>query len=100
MTSLHLRIPRKGQLLCFFVGGVEGEAFVICGSRLCGLFLTCPSGGAILSIDEAACATEFLGPYTIEEHTKRGNVVRVPRLNRVCSEHDVRLSEREEPNGE
>lgn len=81
--------------------GAVGEAFVVCGGGLSGLFLTCSFDSTILSIDEAArVAEDFLGPYTVYEHGKLGNVVRSPRVNKECSGLRVRLPEREEPDDE
>ena len=52
----------------------------------------------MLSIDEAERAAEqLLGPYTGEEHAKRGQVVREPRLNRAYADPSVRLVERPDP---
>ena len=52
----------------------------------------------MLSIDEAERAAEqLLGPYTAEEHAKRGQVVREPRLNRAYADPSVRLAERPDP---
>lgn len=80
---------------------MEGEVFIIFGGGLFGRVLTCHFGRVVLSIDEPThAAKEFLGPYTAEEHGKRGNAVHGPRLNHVCSGHRVRLSEHKEPDDE
>lgn len=69
------------------IEGMEGEASIICGGGLSGLFLTCSSSdGVILSIDEVArVVEEFLGRYTAEKNGKQENVMRGPHINRVCS---------------
>lgn len=52
--SLELDEPVDG-LRMIKMDGMEGEASIICGGGLLGLFLTCSSfDDAILSIDEAA----------------------------------------------
>lgn len=68
------------------------------GFASCFAFASVPDTPAVLPIDEAERATEqLLGPYTGEEHVKRGIVVREPSVNRAYMDPVVRLVERANP---